>query len=522
MSIHAAAKPLIRLMYHEQVRGFIKRNRSTPLSRDTLEICFSYLGYKYISPATKTLILKDLDVRLEIKEDAGVMVDSLMAQWDLLRTLLGSSDARIRQYTCASNIFFSMTRIAQSDEDTEVRESALSAIVKISESPGGAQAISDIKMWEVFPELLDPSNAIMYRFTRSILGNLAVYQVTLLRVANSSDIDPEVRRCAIYVLSQISCLPEGAQAVAEAKALDYVTELLDSSDIETRTWTCEMLGNMVFRGSMSHGVMLCTEIVLLLSDQDSYVRDVAMLVLSRLSHSPDYVGVVTHSTILKDFAEILDSSDPVIRLYTCSVLGDLALDQSASLINMSSELCVRIARLLSDTDMEVRRCSLWTLSQMSRLTGAAWAVEAQMMQDLPEHLSDIDTVWWTCEMLGNLAIHKSSSVVQPDVDLWARIVTHLSDEHERIRHAAIHAISKISRTFRGARAIGDTMILEHVPRLLDIDNTRLLTLKALSNLAFHRALPNLSEMLRERLTSFLRCLQRFFHPRGIITDGTLK
>jgi hypothetical protein len=82
-----------------------------------------------------------------------------------------------------------------------------------------------------------------------------------------------------------------------------------------------------------------------------------------------------------------------------------------------------------------------------------------------------------------------------------------SDEHERIRHAAIQAISKISRTFRGARAIGDTMILEHVPRLLDIDNTRLLTLKTLSNLAFHRALPNLSEMLRERLTSFLRCLQ---------------
>jgi hypothetical protein len=68
----------------------------------------------------------------------------------------------------------------------------------------------------------------------------------------------------MYVLSQISCLPEGAQAVAEAKALDYVAELLDSSDIETRTWTCEMLGNMVFRGSTSHGVMLCTEIVLLL------------------------------------------------------------------------------------------------------------------------------------------------------------------------------------------------------------------------------------------------------------------
>jgi hypothetical protein len=161
------------------------------------------------------LILKELDARVEIQEDARVMVDSLMVQWELICALLGSPDARIRQYTCKvlrivashespSLVLDACQRFAfllrclqhfflhdtycswdQSDEDTEVRESALSAIVKISESPGGAQAISDIKMWEFFPELLDPSNAIMYRFTRSILGNLAVYQVTLLKVANS-------------------------------------------------------------------------------------------------------------------------------------------------------------------------------------------------------------------------------------------------------------------------------------------------------------------------------------------------
>ncbi|KAJ7884413.1 armadillo-type protein [Mycena leptocephala] len=489
MSIHAAAKPLIRLMYHEQVRGFIKRNRSTPLSRDTLEICFSYLGYKYISPATKTLILKDLDVRLEIKEDAGVMVDSLMAQWDLLRTLLGSSDARIRRYTCkvlrmvASHkltplVLDACQRFAflLSDEDTEARESALYAIVKISESPGGAQAISDIKIWEYFSELLDPSNSIMYQFTCSILRNLAVYQVALSRAADS-----RICRCAMNVLAQISYLPE-------------------ASDTETRIWTCEMLGNMVFYGSTSVGVELCTHIVSPLSDEDVYVRDGAMLTLSRISHSPGSVGTVAHPTILKHFSENLGSPDARIRIYTCSLLGNLALYQSASSANLSSGLCMRIARLLRHGSSAV--FPLGTLADESH-NWAAWAMEGQILQHVPGFLSDVDTVWWTCKLLGNLAIHKPSSVIRPEVVLWARIVTHLSDEHERIRHAAIQAISKISRTLRGAQAIGNTKILEHVPRLLDFDNTRLLTLKTLSNLAFHRALPNLSEMLRELITSFL-------------------
>jgi hypothetical protein len=112
----------------------------------------------------KTLILKELDARVEIREDARVMVDSLMVQWDLICALLGSSDARIRQYTCkilrmvashesTSLVLDACQRFAfllrclqhfflhdtycswdQSDEDTEVRESMLySGLPKVTE-----------------------------------------------------------------------------------------------------------------------------------------------------------------------------------------------------------------------------------------------------------------------------------------------------------------------------------------------------------------------------------------------------
>jgi hypothetical protein len=75
----------------------------------------------------------------------------------------------------------------------------------------------------------------------------------------------------MYVLAQISYLPEGALAVTEAKVLKYFAEPLDSSDTETRIWTCEMLGNMVFYGSTSVGVELCTHIVSLLRYLQRYI-----------------------------------------------------------------------------------------------------------------------------------------------------------------------------------------------------------------------------------------------------------
>ncbi|KAJ6592438.1 hypothetical protein B0H19DRAFT_1245318 [Mycena capillaripes] len=70
VSIYAGANPLMKLMHHNQVQGFVQRNRGTLLSRLTTEICFSYLGLKYVSPFTKTLILTELETRARVEEDA--------------------------------------------------------------------------------------------------------------------------------------------------------------------------------------------------------------------------------------------------------------------------------------------------------------------------------------------------------------------------------------------------------------------------------------------------------------------
>ncbi|KAJ7494023.1 hypothetical protein FB451DRAFT_1551268, partial [Mycena latifolia] len=43
INLHAAAKPLMKLMYDRQALAFVKRNRGVTLSRETVEIYWSYV-----------------------------------------------------------------------------------------------------------------------------------------------------------------------------------------------------------------------------------------------------------------------------------------------------------------------------------------------------------------------------------------------------------------------------------------------------------------------------------------------
>jgi hypothetical protein len=79
-----------------------------------------------------------------------------------------------------------------------------------------------------------------------------------------------------------------------------------------------------------------------------------------------------------------------------------------------------------------------------------------------------------------------------------------SDKNEYVRYSAILTLSKISS--EGASAVGNTEILEHVPRLMDFHSSRSLTLETLGNLGFFQVLPSLGGALRARIKYFLRCL----------------
>lgn len=69
----------------------------------------------------------------------------------------------------------------------------------------------------------------------------------------------------MYILSQVGHRPYGAES--GAGALKFVPELLVSTDIQTRGWTCQLLGTMALykvTSAAQLGVESCTRIVALL------------------------------------------------------------------------------------------------------------------------------------------------------------------------------------------------------------------------------------------------------------------
>ncbi|KAK6996395.1 hypothetical protein R3P38DRAFT_1961149 [Favolaschia claudopus] len=65
LPLHTLSKPAIWLLYHLQARKYIKTNQNQPLSEAMIIMFDVYLGYKYISSATKTMILQHLCERLQ-------------------------------------------------------------------------------------------------------------------------------------------------------------------------------------------------------------------------------------------------------------------------------------------------------------------------------------------------------------------------------------------------------------------------------------------------------------------------
>ena len=78
---------------------------------------------------------------------------------------------------------------------------------------------------------------------------------------------------------------------------------------------------------------------------------------------------------------------------------------------------------IRDRDVEARRSAVYALSKMTYWREAAQVVNARVVKRAPDLLDspDADTQRFTCEILGNLAVRASTSLL--DVELCARIVS---------------------------------------------------------------------------------------------------
>ncbi|KAJ7479254.1 armadillo-type protein [Mycena latifolia] len=289
INLHAAAKPLMRLMYHRDAVAFIAKNRGTSLSGKNMEIYSSYLAYKYVSPATKTAIVEELGQKAISEEDARAVVDSPALQ--LLQQLLGSPDAKLRRSTCSL-----LGKLVY-------HQSTAAAVLRVNPCVG------------------------------------------LVPILSGTDI--ELLESTMYVLSLITQSPEGAQAAVAAKAVDYLEDPLASPNMQVRSHTCATLGHLAFYDSTSVNMKLCPRLVPLLRDTNLDIVQKAAEALFCIAKSPEGAQAAVDAHVLDYVADLLLSPNAGVRQWTCKLLVRLASNKSTvtAIVGVRTH-CLRLVSLL--------------------------------------------------------------------------------------------------------------------------------------------------------------------------------
>ncbi|KAJ7086559.1 armadillo-type protein [Mycena epipterygia] len=130
-----------------------------------------------------------------------------------------------------------------------------------------------------------------------------------------------------------------------------------------------------------------------------------------------------------------------------------------------------------DPDLDVVEGAIYALSRIAYYPadGAQLAVKENTLDHVCELLqSPIPKIRsWTCEMLGNLALHVSVVDAILALKPCEQLATLLQDANSDVRESAVFALASISKSPTGVRDIIRTGILEHVSELMDSGNRKM-------------------------------------------------
>ncbi|KAJ7088103.1 hypothetical protein C8R44DRAFT_444605 [Mycena epipterygia] len=214
INLHAASKPLMKFLYHRQVLGFIEKNRGTPLSTGILEIYSSYLTFNYVSPSTKTAILRYLGERAFASEDdARALVDSNV--WDIFIS------------------WWSDTNPPGSKIDLHVAYKPLMGLLYHGQALGFIDKNHDIPLSR---EILEIYHSYLASEHVSPSTNTAILMELCTRVSQSGD---------------------EARVVLDSVVFNQAAELLESPERQIRQLMCRMVGRLAYHIPTTSDISPC-------------------------------------------------------------------------------------------------------------------------------------------------------------------------------------------------------------------------------------------------------------------------
>ncbi|KAF7369622.1 hypothetical protein MVEN_00293000 [Mycena venus] len=391
------------------------------------------------------------------------------------------------------------------DDDLDIVEPTCEALIWISDSPEGAQAVLNAGINDIFDQLFESSNTNVLTWICGLVGNLARLPSVVpalwdgnrgkILVGLSRKNVVSVAHNAVYALALIAYWAEGAVAVVNAGVLQQLEELVQSPITGLRTWTCVMLENLARHEptlTSLLGTNPCERLVNLLRDSEPSVVESAVRALAFIASQANGALAVCEAGAPEAFDQLLESSESGVRNWTCQLLGNLACFEATAMATCPVHRCRKLVELSRDDDPLVSDNALYALAKIAHWAdGATAVVEAGALQQLDELFASVfpGVQRWTTEMLAHLVCHPSMVAAVLAANPCRGLVTLIRGGHPDVIVPASDALSQISQSVEGAQAAVEAGVNGVLEQLLDSSNTdvRIWTCYLIGNLC--RLLP---------------------------------
>ncbi|KAF8192698.1 armadillo-type protein [Mycena galopus ATCC 62051] len=232
-------------------------------------------------------------------------------------------------------------------------------LFQIARSEDGAQAIVNANAKDYILILLKSPSMEVWESTCRLVGILSSYESTAPAILDMEfcmqivsllhNNNPWAIQWAVYALSKIAQSEDGARAIVNAKAMDYIPILLESPHPYLQRRTCDLVGRLTSHDCVSPEILkLIVQIVFLLRHTNDGVIGWALCALSKVAQSEDGAQAIVDAKATDYILPLLESPNLKVRQLTCELVGGLAIHESTALAISELKPSVKLASLLPD------------------------------------------------------------------------------------------------------------------------------------------------------------------------------
>ncbi|KAJ7276017.1 hypothetical protein C8J57DRAFT_1224155 [Mycena rebaudengoi] len=499
INLHAAAKPLMKLLYNRQALEFIRTIDDTPLSAKDAEIYGSYLLCEYVSGSTKSAILKEILQRTHSEPEALTIQSNMFHDIVKLFEVPATMDA----------VLMILVALAQREGTAAATRKTVIRHRSLKEYFTSGASV-EAKLLDHIADMINDSSTTEWRYSRifQIVSTLALHEPTAVTVVEANalnSVEKLLRSRPIRLYKHIFPLLENlashestAMAVVHTIPFDLLGSLWhksfeDTAPIDVLASRLEVLATTKLLGSPCKAIAeaTCGSLVALVCDSNiPPVVDGVLWLLSRVPggnfslilsnlalHESSAVAIM-EANVLNSVEKLLRSRPTDLYQHIFSMLKSLTSYESTAMavVRMLPLLLGTLWHKSVDDTAPIDPLAEWwegpatTLLDAPRKSTAeatCGSLVALVCDSATPHV--VDGALWLLSRVPHLKFSPVTTGVSVEARLFTRIADMLrvkAQSTAKLRYLAIFQIlSHLALHESSAVAIVETNILKSIENL---------------------------------------------------------